>query len=294
MKSDKRILWACVLNFGFSLFELAGSFFTGSTAVFTDSLHDFGDGLALIISYFFETKGKKSPDKIYTYGYMRYSLLGGIISSLFLIAGSFFAIYKGIYRIFVPIEINYEGIILLSFIGLVVNFAAVYFTHGGSSLNQKAVNLHMLEDVAGWATVLIGALLMKFTDISQIDPVMSILIAIFILINAGKNIKAALDIFLEKVPKGLDATKLENSLLSVKGVEDVHHIHIHSLDGVNNVATVHVVISDGFEKEAIRNVFADYNIFHVTIETENGEEVCKSCECQILKSEAETHCHNHH
>lgn len=239
MHSDKRILLACILNFTFSVFELVGSFFTGSTAILSDSVHDFGDALTLGVSYFLERKSKKKPDKNYTYGYMRYSLLGGIISSIFLLLGSLFAIYQGIYRIFSAVEINYDGMILLSIIGVVVNFAAAYFTHGGKSLNQKAVNLHMLEDVAGWALVLLGALLMKITDIRYIDPVMSILIAIFILVNAGKNLKSAIDIFLEKVPKDVDAEGLKKALLLAEGVLDIHHLHIHSLDGIHHIATVH-------------------------------------------------------
>lgn len=294
MHSDKRILLACILNVTFSVFELVGSFFTGSTAILSDSVHDFGDAVALGASYFLERKSKKKPDKNYTYGYMRYSLLGGIISSIFLLLGSFFAIYQGIYRIFSAVEINYDGMILLSLIGVIVNFAAAYFTHGGKSLNQKAVNLHMLEDVAGWAVVLVGALLMKITYIRYIDPVMSILIAIFILVNAGKNLKSTIDIFLEKVPKDVDAEGLKKTLLLAEGVSDIHHLHIHSLDGIHHIATIHIVIKDGFKKETIRKIFSDYNVAHITIETEALGEECENHECKILNNKPTEHCHHHH
>ncbi len=294
MNSDKRMLLACILNFGFSIFELVGSFFTGSTAILSDSVHDLGDGLTLAMSYFLERKAKKNPDKNYTYGYMRYSLLGGVISSVFLFSGSVFAIYTGIHRIFSAAEINYGGMILLSLIGVIMNFAAAYFTHGGKSLNQRAVNLHMLEDVAGWAVVLIGAVLMKITDITYIDPIMSIIIAIFILVNAGKNLKSAMGIFLEKVPKEVDADGLKKALLLVDGVSDVHHLHIHSLDGIHHIATVHIVTKEGFKKDTVRKIFSDYKIAHVTLETEAFGEECENCGCEILSDRDLRNCHHHH
>ena len=112
--------------------------------------------------------------------------------------GSIFVILGGINRILNPKPINYDGMIIFAIFGVVINFLAAYFTREGNSINQKAVNLHMLEDVLGWVVVLIGSILMKFTNISLVDSIMSIGIAIFILINAFKNLKDILDLFLEK------------------------------------------------------------------------------------------------
>ena len=127
-----------------------------------------------------ENKRKKKPDKKYTYGYARYSVLGATITTVILLFGSLVVIVNAIDRIINPVEVNYNGMIVFAVIGVVLNFAAAYVTREGDSINQKSVNLHMLEDVLGWVVVLIGAVVMKFTDISIIDPIMSIGVAVFL------------------------------------------------------------------------------------------------------------------
>ena len=197
MKTEKNILIAFILNISFSLFELIGGLFTGSISILSDSLHDLGDALSIGISYFLEKKSKRKADSKHTYGYVRYSVMGGIITSTILLVGSIFVIYESILRIINPVNINYNGMIVFALIGVIVNLIASLVTKEGDSINQKAVNLHMLEDVLGWVIVLIGAIVMNFTDIKIIDPIMSMGVAIFILINSIKNLKKVLDLFLE-------------------------------------------------------------------------------------------------
>ena len=201
MKTEKNILFAFILNLSFSIFEFIGGIFTGSVAILSDSIHDLGDALSIGISFFLEKKSKKKPDNKYTYGYIRYSVLGGLITTVILLVGSILVIYNAIGRIITPVEVNYKGMIIFAIIGLVTNFIAAYLTKEGDSINQKSVNLHMLEDVLGWAIVLIGAIIMNFTDIKIIDPIMSIGVALFILVNTLKNLKKILDLFLEKTPQ---------------------------------------------------------------------------------------------
>jgi cobalt-zinc-cadmium efflux system protein len=241
MKTERNILVAFLLNLFFSIFELIGGFLTGSVAIVSDAVHDLGDALSIGLAYLLEKKSKKQPDTNYTYGYARYSVLGALITSTILIVGSVFVIFNAVNRIINPVEIRYNGMIIFAIIGASVNFLAAYFTREGDSMNQKAVNLHMLEDVLGWVIVLIGAITMKFTDFRFIDPVLSIGVALFILVNALKSYKSILDLFLEKTPDGVDVEKIRNILMNVSGVNDVHHIHIWSLDGVNNYATLRVV-----------------------------------------------------
>ena len=174
MKTEKNILVAFLLNLLFSIIELIGGIITNSVAIISDSIHDMGDAISVGISYFLEVKSNKKPDNNYTYGYIRYSVLGSVITTLILLMGSIFVIYNAIVRIFNPVEINYNGMIIFAILGVVINFFAAYFTKEGYSLNQKAVNLHMLEDVLGWAVVLIGAIVMKFTNIIIIDSILSI------------------------------------------------------------------------------------------------------------------------
>lgn len=195
-----KILIAFLLNLGFSVYELIGGTITGSTAIVSDAVHDFGDAISIGLSYLLEKKSTKQPDAKYTYGYTRYSLVGGMVTTLILLFGSTFVIFNAILRLFNPIEINYNGMIILSLIGVAVNFIAAYITRDNSSLNQKSVNLHMLEDVLGWIVVLIGAIIMRFTNISYLDPILSILVALFILKQALVNFVSILNVFLEKLP----------------------------------------------------------------------------------------------
>ena len=281
MKTEKNILIAFILNFGFSIFEFVGGALTGSVAIISDAVHDIGDAASIGISYFLERKSKKEPDEIYTYGYKRFSVLGSLVTTMILLLGSMAVVYNAVIRIVSPVEINYKGMILFAIIGTVVNLLAAMMTRDGHSLNQKAVNLHMLEDVLGWVVVLIGAIVMNFTDIKILDPVMSIGLAVFIFINALKNLKSIENLFLEKTPSDIKIDEIKDHLLNTDGVIDVHHIHIWSIDGYNHYATMHVVTDEENckIKERIRKELKELNIVHVTLELENSGERCHYEHC---------------
>ena len=295
MKTEKNILIAFLLNLFFSIFELVGGIFTNSIAIISDSVHDFGDSISIGISYFLEKKSKKKPDKKYTYGYTRYSVLGAIITNTILIIGSIFVISNAIERILNPVEINHNGMIIFAIIGTIVNLLAAYATKEGDSLNQKAVNLHILEDVLGWIVVLIGSIIIKVTNYTLIDPILSILVALFILFNATKSFKEIFNLFLEKTPEDIEIDELKEHILAIKGVDNVHHIHIWSIDGYNNYATMHIVTELTKTKElkkTIKEELNEHGISHVTIELETKDECCAEEEC-VLK-ETPHHHHHHH
>ena len=297
MKTEKNILTAFILNMAFSIFELIGGIFTNSISIISDAVHDFGDALSIGISLVLEKISKKKPNETYTYGYVRYSVLGALITTIVLTLGSIFVIIGGINRILNPETINYNGMIIFAIFGVIINFLAAYFTREGDSLNQKAVNLHMLEDVLGWVVVLIGSILMKFTDISLIDSIMSIGIALFILINAFKNMKSILDLFLEKTPKNISVDEIKKHLLEIKGIIDVHHVHIWSIDGYNNYSTMHVVTDEKNTKELknkIREEMNEHGICHTTIEIEDKDDICDEKECEIKVNNEIGHHHHHH
>ena len=294
MKTEKNILIAFLLNIIFSIFELLGGIFTGSISILSDSLHDIGDALSIGISYFLEKKSKRKPDYKYTYGYIRYSVMGSIITTMILFIGSIFVIYESVCRFINPVKINYNGMIIFAIVGVVVNTLAAIYTKEGDSLNQKSVNLHMLEDVLGWIVVLIGSILMKFTDISYIDSILSIIVALFIFINAFKNLKRIVDLFLEKTPNGINIEEIESHLLHIDGVLGVHHIHVRSLDGYNNYATMHIIVNEYSHdiKDHVKEELKEHGIGHSTIELELKDEECSEtdCSCQTV----ETHHHHHH
>ena len=297
MKTEKNILIAFLLNLLFSVFEFAGGIFTGSVAIVSDAVHDIGDAASIGISYFLEKKSKKQPDETYTYGYGRLSVIGSVITTLILLVGSCFVVYNAVCRIIKPTAINYNGMILFAVVGVAVNFCAAFFTREGDSLNQKAVNLHMLEDVLGWAVVLVGAVVMRFTDFAIIAPILSIGVAVFIFVNAVKNLKEALDLFLEKTPHGIDVREIREHISQIHGVLDVHHIHIWSIDGYHNYATMHIVTNGDPHaiKDAIREELREHGIGHATLELEGENEHCHEKHCHIeFHSHAGHHHHHHH
>ncbi len=297
MKSEKKILTAFILNLVFSVFELVGGIFTGSVAILSDALHDMGDTASIGASYFLEKKSKKAPDDKYTYGYGRYSLLGAAVTTLILVTGSVSVIAGAVGRIINPAQINYNGMIGFAVVGAAVNFLAAYFTHGGESKNQRAVNLHMLEDVLGWIVVLIGAIVMRFTDLWIIDPLMSIGVAAFILVHAVKNLKEIINVLLEKAPEGVDIDELKKHLCAIDGVEDVHHFHLWSIGGEDAYATMHLVINGDAHiiKHEVRQELSEHGIDHVTIETELPEEKCREEKCIVPEAKKHhSHHHGHH
>jgi len=296
MKTQRNILIAFLLNLSFSVFEFFGGIFTGSVAIISDAIHDLGDAASIGASYFLERVSKKKPDDKYTYGYARYSVFGGFITTLILLIGSVVMMYNAIHRIISPVEINYNGMIVFAVVGVCVNFCAAFFTREGGSFNQKAVNLHMLEDVLGWLVVLVGAVVMRFTNLAWIDPIMSIGVSLFIIINAMKNLKEITELFLEKAPDNIDMVEIKEHIQGIDGILAVHHVHVWSLDGYNNLATIHVVTDRDAHKikDAVREELHEHGIGHVTIEIETGTEQCHNEHCDIGSVTALSHSHHHH
>ena len=295
MKAEKNIFVAFALNLLFSVFEFFGGLFTGSVAIISDATHDLGDAASIGVSYFLEKKSRRRPDEVYTYGYARYSVIGGAITTLILLFGSVLVAYNAVGRLLHPTAIDYNGMILFAVVGVCVNTCAMLFTRGGRSLNQRAVNLHMLEDVLGWGVILVGAVVMRYTDWAFIDPLMSIGVAVWIFLHAWKGFQEILEIFLEKVPRGIHAQEIEAHLCEIEGVKDVHHIHIWSMDGQRHCATLHVVANGDLPviKGRIRDEFARHGIGHVTVEFEAENEHCSDRECRMDMLPVPS-CHHHH
>lgn len=296
MKTEKKIFLAFILNLLFSVLECIGGLLTGSIAVISDALHDFGDALGIGVSFFFEKKSKKSPNDVYTYGYARFSVLGGAITSLILLVGTVAVVVGAVHRILHPVAIYYDGLLVLAVVGLLVNLVAVYCTHGGRSINQRAVNLHMLEDALGWVVLFIGALVMRFTGLWWLDPMLSIAVALFVGYHACKNMKSVLDIFLLKKPTGVDLEEIKTHLLGVEGVMDVHHFHVWTLDGESVYATLHVKAKGDLEtvKRAVKDELKEHGVLHATLEMEGETEDCLDAVCTVQnKPHAHHHCHHH-
>ncbi|MDR0930201.1 MAG: cation diffusion facilitator family transporter [Clostridiales bacterium] len=287
-KSTKNIRLAFLLNFIFAIIELVGGFYTNSIAIITDSLHDFGDSISILVSWGLERKSERQPNKNYTYGYGRFSVLGALICSIFLLATSIIAVAGAIPRLFTPADIDYNGVLILAVLGFMVNGVAVLKTSRNHSLNERAISLHMLEDVLGWAAVLVVGIVMKIFNLPILDPILSILIAIFISFNVLKNIKKIFEVFLEKSPTDINMDDLKKHILSNNNIRDIHHIHLWSLDGVNKYITLHAIISKDIAREDIvaiksfiKTELAEHGISHSSIEIEFEDEECDGPECHV-------------
>ena len=281
--SGKNIAFAFILNFSFAIIELTGGILTNSVAILSDALHDFGDSLSLGVAYYLQKISGKKGDNRYSYGYKRFSLLGSVFISLVLAISSVFIIREGILRIINPQEANAQGMLLLSILGIIVNGAAVLKMKNAKNHNEKAVFLHMMEDVLGWIAVLIASIVMIFIDIPVLDPILSISITLWVLYNVYKNLKDTVSIMLQEIPKEIDIEKIKEDILKIDEIESIHDLHLWSMDGENHILTVHIVYSDGYKykpescvKKRVRDSVLKFGIDHVTIETESNEE-CSEC-----------------
>ena len=295
--STKNIFIAFILNLVFSLIELIGGFLTNSVSIISDSIHDFGDAISIFISLILEKKSKKKPDINYTFGYLRYSTLGALLTSTILIVGSVIVITSAVGRIINPVEVNYNGMFIFAIIGIIVNFIATKITSHSNNLNEKNVSLHMLEDVLGWVCVLIGSIIIRFTNLHIIDPILSLGVAIFILINALKNLKDVFNILLEKKPSMVDIEEIKKHLLKIEYIKDIHHIHVWTIDGINNYITLHVFVEEDTLckdleelKKQINKELKEHGINHSTIEFETKKCVNTDCNCN---KNIKYHVHNH-
>lgn len=282
----ENIKTAFFLNLGFTIVEIVGGLYVNSVAIISDAIHDLGDSLSLGMSWYFQNISHKGRTHTFSYGYKRFSVLSAIINSIVLLIGSVFILYETIPRLFEPEQPETTGMIILSVLGIIVNGLAVLRTRKGKTANERVVSLHLLEDVLGWIGVLIGSIVMSLTDLPIIDPILSLMIAGYILFNVFRNLRNSLKIILQSIPTDVDLQKLEAQLTELKWVEKVHDMHTWTMDGVYHVMTVHLVLNkkvdleEGAEiKSEARKILKAGDIDHVTIELESTEEHCGLEDC---------------
>lgn len=281
-ESQGNIKVAFFLNLAFTLLEIVGGFWTNSMAILSDALHDMGDSLALGIAWYLEKYAKRGPDQQYSFGYARFSLLGAMLNSLILVGGSVLILVNAVPRIFKPQPVNSQGMLIFAILGIIINGAAVLRLRRGKSLNERVVLWHLLEDVLGWAVILIASVVLMFVDLPVLDPVLSVLITIYVLYHVVRNLKDILRIFLQGVPKDLSITEIEQQIAAETNILSAHHTHVWSLEGERNLLSIHIVVRDDTErqeiiavKQRIRDLMLARGIEHVTIETEFACEDCR-------------------
>ena len=271
--SSKTSIWlAFFLNLSYAIVEfIAGGIF-GSSAVLADAVHDLGDALAIGLSACLETISNRQEDKRYTLGYKRFSLLGAMLTALILLAGSVMMLLENIPRLLSPQPVNYQGMLWLGVIAILINLLASLIVRKGQTKNEAILTLHFLEDILGWLAVILVAGVLYVTDWYFLDPLLSLLISSFILWKAIPRFWSALKIFLDAVPEGVDIKQVKNNLEQLDHVASVNQLSIWSMDGLEKNAIVHVCLEEiehmEYCKESIRNLLKDYGFQNVTIEVD--------------------------
>ena len=280
--SETPIRAAFFLNLIFSLFEFAGGLWTNSLAILADALHDFGDSFSIGLSWFLERYSRKGRDDRYAYGYRRFSVLGAVINMVILTAGSVWMLAAAVPRLIRPERPNAAGMAAFALVGIAVNGLAAWRMRRDHSLNSRVVALHLLEDLLGWIAVLVVGLVLFFADVPILDPILSVLIALFVLVNVGRNVRRVTRLLMQATPENLDVAKIEREFLSVPGVRSCHHTSCWSLDGESHVISTHVVVLASASKPDIMDIkcrikaLAGRRHFaHVTIEIEYEDETCQ-------------------
>ena len=283
--SARAVCFAAFLNVAFTIVEIVGGFWTNSLAILSDALHDFGDSIALLVSWLFERGARRVPDTSRTFGYQRLSLFSALFSASILIGGSIVIVFQAIPRLFNPELVNAFGMVGIAVIGIIFNGAGFFLLKKGESLNEKVLSWHLLEDVLGWVGILVGGVIIYFWKIYIIDPLMTIGLTAFILYNITKNLREAINILLQGVPKHINLEAVKKDIKSIEGVIGIHDIHIWSLEGETDIFTAHVVVEDEMLKkpeqtrENIRKALEKHHIEHSTIELER-KDYCSGTVCE--------------
>ena len=282
----KNIRTAFFLNLFFTIVEIVGGFYTNSVAILADAIHDLGDSLALGVAWYFQKISKKGSDASFSYGYRRFSVLGALINSLVLIIGSVFILNETIPRLWNPEESNALGMIWIAVLGVLVNGIAALRLRKGSSLNERVVMLHLMEDVLGWVAVLIGAICMLIWDVPILDPILSFLIFTYILINVFRNLRKVVKIIMQGTPSNEELKKVEAYFDQHRSIKSHHDLHFWTMDGQYYIMTVHIRLNIEYIpseiteiKKGIRKDLKEMGIDHPTIEIDMSEEDCELEDC---------------
>ena len=280
-RTGSNLRLAFFLNLAFTVIEVIGGLMTNSVAILSDALHDLGDSLSLGLAWFLEKKSGQAASARYTFGYRRFSLLGALVNSIVLIAGSIYIIIEGVARILEPEHSDARGMLLFAIVGIAVNGYAAWKVSKGQTMNERVVSWHLLEDVLGWVAVLIVSIVLMISDIHYLDPALSLVITIYILWNVVKRLRDTLHLFLQGVPDNIDVSRIESEILAVEHVGSLHHTHVWSLEGASHVFSTHLCLKhiETFDqlkevKSRVKEILSQYHFDHFTIETEFDDETC--------------------
>ncbi|NLX94059.1 MAG: cation transporter [Clostridiales bacterium] len=274
-----KLLFIIVLNFATTAAQVIGGLASGSLSLISDALHNFSDGVSIIISYLALSIARKNKDASKTFGYKRATILAALLNSSVLIVIAAFLFKEAYERFLNPQVINGSLVIWVALAGLLANIIGVVLLHKNAKgdMNLRASYLHLVSDSLSSVGVVIGGILIYFFKIYWVDPLLTVLIALYVITESYKIVKKAVHILMQGVPENIDTSEIIKELEKIKAINDVHHVHVWSLDEKNLNFEAHITINDMLLSEAnkisedIEHALTQYGINHVTIQFE--------CEC---------------
>lgn len=275
IKHEQPLWWAFGLTTAFLIAEVIGGLITNSLALLSDAAHMGTDVIALAISLFAVRLSRRPPDAKRTYGYARMEAIGAMINGglLFLVAG--YILWEAVGRFRDPPEVASSGMLVIAAIGLVINLISMRLLKAGSgtSLNVKGAYLEVWSDMLGSVGVIVGALVIKFTGWTVADPIIAVLIGLWVLPRTWTLLGEAGQVLMQGVPHGLELDEVRTMMLSHPNVIAVHDLHAWALGSKEPVLTAHIVLRDGGDGEQVRRSLAAaleerFSIHHATLQVE--------------------------
>ena len=280
-KDDKaqhglRFLEATVLNLAITAVEFGGGLLSGSLALLSDAIHNLGDSASIVMAYVASRISQRNSNQSKTYGYRRAEILSSYFNAIFLLVMSALLIWEAIRRFAHPHPVNGGLMLVVAVVGLLANGFSAWLLHSGShnNLNLKATYLHILSDAFASGGVILGALIIKIFHVVWADPLMTIVVSVYIAYKTIPIIIEATNILMEAGPR-LDYRAVKATVLSVPGVVNIHHVHTWMIDEHRIMLTAHIALEDQELSEVepiyqkIRKLLKDkYNIEHATLQAE--------------------------
>ncbi|MEO5922607.1 MAG: cation diffusion facilitator family transporter [Bryobacteraceae bacterium] len=275
--TGKILIASLVVTLVFVATEAVAGWWSGSLALLSDAGHNFTDAFGLVLAATAYKLESRPGDQIKTFGYQRTGVLAAFVNALMLVGFSVFLIWESIQRLRAPEPINDSVMMIVAGVGLVINLAIAWGIGGhGNDLNLRATFLHQLGDAASCVGIILGAIVIHYTGWVSVDPILSILMSIFIIWTAWDIFKDSLNILLEGLPKGLNLAEVTHEMRAIPRVFDVHDLHIWSLGSEASALSCHVVIEDMPTSESelllasLNRVLSDrFHIHHATIQFEH-------------------------
>ena len=274
-----KLFFVIILNFLITAAQIIGGLVSGSLSLISDALHNFSDGISMLISYLAIKVARKEKDLNRTFGYKRATILAALLNSSVLIVLSIY-LFKEAYDRFINPQVIDGGLVIwVALIGLAANFVGMLLLRKNAKgdMNLKSSYLHLLSDTLSSVGVIIGGILISFLKIYWVDPLLTVLIALYVLVESYQIVKKAVQILMQGVPKNIDVDEITKELETIDFVENVHHVHVWSLDENNINFEAHVTIGDMPVSETykvnreVERILEQFGINHITIQFE--------CEC---------------